>query len=40
MGLTDIEIAELAEVLDIPEDMLSLKLKDESGNRFVYIKRA
>ena len=39
MGLTDIEIAELAEVLDIPEDMLSLKLKDESGNRFVYIKR-
>ena len=39
MELSDLEIAALAEELDISAESLSLKLKDESGRRFVYIKR-
>jgi cell division protein FtsI (penicillin-binding protein 3) len=39
MELSDTEIAGLASELGIPEEVLSLKLKDQSGRRFVYIKR-
>lgn len=39
MGLSDSEIAGLASELGISEGTLSLKLKDQSGRRFVYLKR-
>ena len=39
MELSDIEIEGLAAELDIPLDTLSLKLRDQSGRRFVYLKR-
>lgn len=39
MRLSDSEIAGLAIELGISEEVLSLKLKDQSGRRFVYLKR-
>ena len=39
VGLSDSEIAGLAHELELDEETLSLKLKDQSGRRFVYLKR-
>ena len=39
MELSDSEMEGLAGQLDIPLETLSLKLRDESGRRFVYLKR-
>lgn len=40
MGLSDSEITGLAHELEISEEVLSLKLKDQSGRRFVYLRRS